>query len=304
MLIEHVDAVVDMRRHVTLVGGLVPNKGQEALDRLRETDTVGGFPLAARHHWAIDLDVPVLAEGESTDCLLLVGEGGYDLRYQRTLRALVKSLKKAGLAVAVLGAAETDGGDLARRLGDEAGFQRLARQLIATLKARRFQRIVTPDPHLFHVLKNEYPAFGGRFEVVHHTQLLAELLERGTLKPVVDGAAAAGGPVTYHDPCYLGRYNGEISAPRAALKRIGIQVIEPERRGLRARCCGGGGGAPYTDIPGKARIPDQRVADLRATGASIAAVACPQCTAMLEGVVGPRPEIVDVAELVAKAVDA
>jgi len=301
MLIEHVDAIVEMRRNVTLVGGLVPNNGMEALDKLRETDTIGGFPLAARHHWAVDLNVPVLAEGEATDWLILVGEGGYDMRYQRTLRAFVKSLQKAGLKIALLGAAETDGGDLARRLGDEAGFQRLAAQLIATLKTRRFQHIVTPDPHLFHSLKNEYPALGGTFDVWHHTQLLSDLLDRGTLKAT---RSAGSEPVTYHDPCYLGRYNREVSAPRNALKRIGIQVIEMERSAERGRCCGGGGGAPFTDIPGQTRIPDIRIADARQTGAAIVAVACPNCTAMLEGVVGPRPEVMDVAELVARAVEA
>jgi Fe-S oxidoreductase len=300
MLIEHVDAIVDMRRNVTLVGGLVPNKGMEVLERLRDTDTVGGFPLAARHHWAIDLNVPMLTVGTSTDWLVLVGEGAYDMRYQRTLRAFVKTLQKAGLCIALLGADETDCGDLARRLGDEAGFQRLAAQLIATLKARRFQRIVTPDPHLFHALKSEYPAMGGQFEVWHHTQLLSDLLTREQLKPTRAPNEAV---VTYHDPCYLARYGQEVDAPRNALERIGINVVEMERSGLRGRCCGGGGGAPYTDIPGQTRIPDIRIADARQIGAATVAVACPNCTAMLEGVVGARPEVMDVAELVARAVE-
>jgi len=301
MLIEHVDSIVDMRRHLTLVGGVVPNKGMEALQQLRDTDTVGGFPLAARHHWAADLDVPVLAEGDATDWLVLVGEGAFDMRYQRTLRAFVKTLKKAGLQIAMLGAAETDCGDLARRLGDEAGFQRLAAQLIGTLKARRFAHIVTADPHIFHVLKNEYPALGGSFDVWHHTQLLDDLLRKGRLQPT---RAATRESVTYHDPCYLGRYGREVQAPRNLLKGIGIQVVEMGRSREKARCCGGGGGAPFTDIPGTTRIPDLRMGDARETAAGIVAVACPQCTAMLEGVVGPRPEVFDVAELVAHAVEA
>lgn len=300
MLIEHVDAVVDMRRHITLVRGEVPNKGAEALEQLRETDTVGGFPLSARHHWAADLNLPVLAEGEQTDWLVLVGEGGFDMRYQRSLRAFVKTLQKAGLKIALLGAAETDCGDLARRLGDEAGFQRLSRQLIATLAARRFQHIVTPDPHIFHSLKNEYPAMGGTYDVWHHTQLLDDLLAKGALKPT---KAAGQDVVTYHDPCYLGRYGREVDAPRRLLKGIGIKVVEMERHAERGRCCGGGGGAPFTDIPGETRIPDIRIADARQTGATVVAVACPNCTAMLEGVVGPRPEVLDVAELVARAVE-
>ena len=302
MLIEHVDAVVDMRRHITLVGGVVPNKGADALEQLRDTDTVGGFPLAARHHWAADLNLPVLAASESeADWLLLVGEGGFDMRYQRTLRAFVKTLQKAGLQVMILGDAETDCGDLARRLGDEAGFQRLARKLIATLQARQFKHIVTPDPHIFHVLKNEYPALGFDAEVWHHTQLLADLLAKQQLKPT---RAARTDAVTYHDPCYLARYGREVDAPRAVLKGIGIKVVEMERSRERGRCCGGGGGAPFTDIPGTTRIPDIRMADARGTGAAVVAVACPNCTAMLEGVVGPRPEVLDIAELLAHAVEA
>ena len=300
MLIEHVDAIVDMRRHITLVGGVVPNKGMEALEQLRDTDTVGGFPLAARHHWAADLNVPVLEPGVQTDWLVLVGEGGFDMRYQRTLRAFIKTLQKAGLQIALLGAAETDCGDLARRLGDEAGFQRLSRQLIATLQARQFHHIVTPDPHIFHALKNEFPAMGGDFDVWHHTQLLADLLAKGQLKPSRAGSLES---VTYHDPCYLGRYGREVDAPRAVLKGIGIQVVEMERSRQRGRCCGGGGGAPFTDIPGATRIPDIRIADAKGTGAGVVAVACPNCTAMLEGVVGPRPEVLDIAELMAHALE-
>jgi Fe-S oxidoreductase len=304
MLIEHVDAIVDMRRHMTLVGGIVPNKGMEALEQLRDTDTVGGFPLAARHHWAADLNLPVLEAGAQTDWLVLVGEGGFDMRYQRTLRAFIKTLQKAELKIAILGAAETDCGDLARRLGDEAGFQRLSRQLIATLQTRGFRHIVTPDPHIFHSLKNEYPAldanFCGSFDVWHHTQLLANLLDSQALKPTRQGSTEA---VTYHDPCYLGRYGREVDAPRAVLKGIGIKVVEMERNRERGRCCGGGGGAPFTDIPGSTRIPDIRMADARLTGAGIVAVACPNCTAMLEGVVGPRPDVVDIAELMAHALE-
>jgi len=300
MLIEHVDAIVDMRRHMTLVGGVVPNKGGEALEQLRSTDTVGGFPLAARHHWAADLNVPVLETGAETDWLVLVGEGAFDMRYQRTLRAFIKTLQKAGLKIAMLGAAETDCGDLARRLGDEAGFQRLAGQLMDTLKARKFAHIVTPDPHIFHSLKNEYPALGGNFDVWHHTQLMADLLAKAKLKPTRAGSLET---VTYHDPCYLGRYGREVDAPRAVLKGIGIKVVEMDRSRERGRCCGGGGGAPFTDIPGSTRIPDIRIGDAKATGAGIVAVACPNCTAMLEGVVGPRPEVLDVAELMAHALE-
>jgi Fe-S oxidoreductase len=297
MLIEHVDVVVDIRRNLALVRGDVPGKGAQALENLRHTETVGGFPKAARYHWAIDLDVPVLTRGHATDYLLIAGEGAFDMRYQRALRALVKTLQHAGVDFAVLGKAEIDSGDLARRLGDEATFQQLAKANIALLGELSFKRIVTPDPHVFHCMKNEYPALGGQFEVMHHSALLAQLFEDGRIR-LKD--AAAGAPLTYHDPCYLGRYNGELDAPRAVLKALGFDVREMVRSRERGRCCGGGGGAPLTDIPGTTRIPDIRIHDARSVGADIVAVACPNCTAMLEGVVGPRPEVLELAELVAQ----
>jgi Fe-S oxidoreductase len=297
MLIEHVDAVVDIRRDLALVRGAVPGKGAQALENLRHTGTAGGFPKAARYHWAVDLDVPVLARGNATDYLLIAGEGGFDMRYQRALRALVKTLKHAGVDFAVLGEAEIDSGDLARRLGDEASFQQLARANIALLGELGFKRIVTPDPHVFHCMKNEYPALGGQFDVIHHSALLAQLFEDGRIR-LKDTAASA--PLTYHDPCYLGRYNGEFDAPRAVLKALGFDVREMARSRETGRCCGGGGGAPLTDIPGTTRIPDIRIQDARSAGAGIVAVACPNCTAMLEGVVGPRPEVLELAELVAQ----
>lgn len=222
------------------------------------------------------------------------------MRYQRTLRALVKLLKAAKVDFAVMGALENDTGDTARRLGDEATFQMLAKRNIATFNSLNFKRIVTADPHVLHSLKNEYPAFGGQYEVLHHTTLLAQLVASGQLKL---GKSEETRKLTYHDPCYLARYNNETDAPRALLKNIGIQVNEMERSGMRGRCCGGGGGAPLTDIAGKQRIPDIRIADARTIGAELVAVACPQCTAMLEGVV-ERPEVLDIAELLAASLEA
>ncbi|OHC67520.1 MAG: (Fe-S)-binding protein [Pseudomonadales bacterium RIFCSPLOWO2_02_FULL_63_210] len=229
MMIEHVDAIVDMRRHLTLEKGATPNKGAEVLD------------------------------------------------------------------FAVLGLEERDSGDVARRLGDEATFQLLAKRNIATLGKYSFNKIVSCDPHSFHVLKNEYGELGGHYQVLHHSTYMDELITSQKLNL----GKHKGGSVTYHDPCYLGRYNGEYEAPRNVLNAIGIEVKEMERSGFRSRCCGGGGGAPITDIPGKQRIPDMRMLDIKETGAELVAVGCPQCTAMLEGVVEPRPQIKDIAELVA-----
>jgi Fe-S oxidoreductase len=297
MMIEHVDAIVDMRRHLTLEKGATPNKGAEVLENLIATDNPGGFNPGGRMNWAADLNLSLLSDKQSTDVLFWVGDGAFDMRNQRTLRAFVKVLKAAKVDFAVLGLEERDSGDVARRLGDEATFQLLAKRNIQTLAKYRFKRIVTCDPHSFHVLKNEYGAFDGNYLVQHHSTYLAELIGAGTLNL----GQHKGNSVTYHDPCYLGRYNGEYEAPREVLRALGIEIKEMQRSGFRSRCCGGGGGAPITDIPGKQRIPDMRMQDIRETGAELVAVGCPQCTAMLEGVVEPRPMIKDIAELVADA---
>lgn len=297
MMIEHVDAIVDMRRHLTLEKGATPNKGAEVLDNLIATDNPGGFNPGGRMNWAADLNLSLMADKPDAQVLFWVGDGAFDMRNQRTLRAFVKVLKAAKVDFAVLGLEERDSGDVARRLGDEATFQSLAKRNIRTLDQYRFKRIVTCDPHSFHVLKNEYGALGGHYEVLHHSTFMAELVTAGQLNL----GQHKGGSITYHDPCYLGRYNGEYQAPRDVLKALGIEVKEMQRSGFRSRCCGGGGGAPITDIPGKQRIPDMRMDDIRETQAELVAVGCPQCTAMLEGVVEPRPLIKDIAELVADA---
>ncbi|SFU98171.1 (Fe-S)-binding protein [Halomonas korlensis] len=297
MMIEHVDAIVDMRRFLTLEHGNTPNKGAEVLDNLIATDNPGGFDPGSRLHWAADLNLPLMADVKQADVLLWLGDGAFDMRNQRTLRALVKVLRAAEVEFAVLGNEERDSGDVARRLGDEATFQSLAGRNIATLAKYRFQRIVTCDPHSFHVLGNEYGELGGNYEVRHHTTFIAELYDADRLA----FAPWKGGTVTYHDPCYLGRYNGEYEAPRRVLEALGIQLNEMERSGFRSRCCGGGGGAPITDIPGERRIPDMRMNDVKETGAELVAVGCPQCTAMLEGVVDASAEVRDIAELVADA---
>jgi hypothetical protein len=192
MLIEHVDAIVDMRRNQTLVEGIVPGKGPETLANLRETGSANGFDIGARYDWAVDLQVQVAQPGRPVDVLLIAGEGAFDMRYQRSLRALVKVLNKAGVDYAVLGGVETDTGDTARRLGDEATFQQLATQLIATLSTYSFKKIVTADPHVMHSLRNEYRALGGLYEVQHHTSLIAELVASGKLTPAAESALAAG----------------------------------------------------------------------------------------------------------------
>jgi dimethylglycine catabolism B len=299
MLIEHVDAIVDMRRFETLERAAMPLQSATALGELRATDTVAGRPLASRLDWAVDLALPVMRERRQVDVLLWLGEAAFDTRNQRSLRALAILLRHAGVDFAVLGEEELDCGDLARRLGDEVTFQDLAARNIAILAGYRFATILTADPHALHVLRNEYPAFGGRYHVMHHAAFLDDLLAAGRLTIADNGARGA---VTYHDPCYLGRYNGEIMAPRRLLSRLAAEVVEMECNSMRSQCCGGGGGAALSDIQGRRRIPDLRMDQARATGAPIVAVACPNCANMLEGVSGLNPTVADLAELVLRAV--
>lgn len=301
MMIEHIDAIIDLRRFETLERGATPGKGSTALGELRATDNPGGRDPTTRLDWAADLELPLIDEQRQVDILLWMGDGAFELRNQRTLRALVRLLRHAAIDFAVLGNSEADTGDIARRLGDEAEFQRLARRNTEMLSRYKFHRILTPDPHALHALKNEYRPFGPPLDVVHHSTFLYDLLRQGRL--IVAPADGARGPVAYHDPCYLGRYGGEFLSPRALLDALGIDRREMERSGSRSRCCGGGGGAPLTDIVGKRRIPDMRMDDVRATGASIVAVACPNCALMLQGVIEPRPEVADIAELLLESVD-
>lgn len=298
MMIEHVDAIVDMRRFLTMEKGNTPNKGAEVLDNIIATDNPNGYAPASRTNWAADQNLSLMRDVQETEVLFWVSDGAFDMRSQRILRSFVKLMKAADVDFAVLGDEELDCGDVARRLGDDATFQNLAKRNLAVLSKYKFKRIVTTDPHAYHCLRNEYSGLGfdqvlEGVEVLHHTTYLNELVQQGKLK--LD--SFSGGTVTYHDPCYLGRYNGEYEAPRELLRSLGVEIAEMERSGFRSRCCGGGGGAPITDIPGERRIADMRMEDVNTTGAELVAVGCQQCTAMLEGVVEPRPEVKDIAEI-------
>lgn len=294
MLIEHVDAVIDLRRAEVLERGALPPKAAEALDNLRMTDTQCGRDPAMRADGLVDLGLPVIG-AEPVDMLLWLGESAFDRRNQRAIRAFVALLRRAKADFAVL-PLERDTGDLARRLGEEAEFRRLAEANIAALSGLSFRRIVTMDPHVFHALGREYPALGRSWRVEHHTAVLAELIRERRLAPRM-----VPGRVTYHDPCYLGRYNGGYDAPRDIIAALGAELAEMAHSGRRARCCGGG--APAADVPGERRIPDMRMDEARATGAGRIVAACPFCTQMLEGVTGARPDVVDIAELLFEAVE-
>ncbi|NQY98423.1 MAG: DUF3483 domain-containing protein [Henriciella sp.] len=297
MMIEHVDAIVDLRRAETLEFGAVPGKAVETLLALRETDTVSARPLAERFEWAPEI---IRAE-ENThyEALLWFGEGGFDLRGQRTLKALISILNAANVQFAVLYDDEVDCGDLARRLGDEVTFERLARKNLHTLAALDFETILTADPHVLHALRNEYQAFGGALSVTHHTAFVLKLIQDGRLQINPDPIGA----VTFHDPCYLGRYNNEFEAPRELLTLLGADLVEMPRHKRNSFCCGWGGGAAFTDVPSERRVPDIRMDEATSTKAEILAVGCPNCAVMFEGVTNSKLAISDVIELVAAQIE-
>jgi Fe-S oxidoreductase len=291
MLIEHVDAVIDMRRFQTLELAATPGKAPEVLAASAETDTCSGRPVSERLNFASDLGLPRLTQGVPVDILLWLGDSAFNTRNQRSLRALLKVLKQAQLSFAVLDD-EADCGDTCRRLGDEFEFNRLAAGNIERLRAFQFARIVTLDPHVAHCLKVEYPALGGNYSVLHHTALLAELLEQRVL-------AVQQSPnlkVTYHDPCYLSRYLGQTEAARNIIAKSGMDFVEMQRHGRQSFCCGAGGGASITDVAGKRRIPDLRMEQACDTGAEIVLVACPNCTNMLEGATVKGPRVMEISE--------
>lgn len=298
MLIEHVDLITDMRRFQTMELGVAPGSANKALRNLRHADHLPLFRPGEQLLWMNDLPVRILRAGEACDVLLWVGSSNHEARGRQALRAFVSLMVRANLSFAILGEQERDCGDTARRLGDEASFQRLARTNIKTLTSVRFDSIVTTDPHALHCLKNEYRQLGASYEVRHHSELLRDLLLDGRLQVSRSGSV----PTTYHDPCYLGRYNGIVDAPREVLELLGVDLTEMHRSGMGSRCCGGGGGVPLTNVRGTARISELRMDDARATQTKQLVVSCPGCMTMLTAVSGPRPEVRDIAELVRDAI--
>jgi Fe-S oxidoreductase len=251
--------------------------------------------------------VPTVKENPGFEILYWVGcAGSYDRRAQRVARAMVKLLNAAGVNFAVLGREEKCTGDSARRLGDEFLFQELAQANIETLARYNVRRIVAHCPHCLNALLNDYPQFGGHYEVVHHTQLLSELIAKGRLKLPAETVPASGhGAVTYHDPCYLARVNGIHAAPREVLAAaLGATGSGPLREMPRCRektsCCGAGGGRMWMEEDPKQRVSGERTREALATGASTVAVGCPFCLTMLtDGVAaaGSAATVKDVAEL-------
>jgi Fe-S oxidoreductase len=299
--IEHVDHIVDLRRHLVMVESRFPAEAEPMLRDIERSSNPWGKPQGERAAWANGLGVRLLKPGSRPpDILYWVGcAASFDERARRAAESTVKLLLAAHLDVAILGPRESCTGDPARRMGNEYVFQSFAEQNIATLNGAGVTKIVASCPHCFNTLANEYPDFGGHYEVVHHTELLADLVRDGRLKP-----AASNEAVTYHDSCYLARHNDVLSAPRELVEAV-AQPIEMERSGKRTFCCGAGGSHMWMEERGSA-INEERVREAAETGAETLAVACPFCTIMLDDGVrqtGRDLRVADVSTLLVEALE-
>jgi Fe-S oxidoreductase len=299
--IEHIDHIVDLRRNLVMVESRFPKEGATMLRDLERTSNPWGKSATDRTDWAAGLDVRVLEPGDpAPDVLFWVGcAPAFDERARTGARSTAKLLKEAGIDFAILGPRESCTGDPARRMGDEYTFQGLARTNIETLDGVKATKIVTTCPHCFNTIGKEYPDFGGQFEVVHHTQLLAELVRDGRLRP-----EAGDEEITYHDSCYLARHNDVMAEPRELVSAVG-KPLEMARREERTFCCGAGGAHMWLEERGN-QINAERAREATATGASTLAVACPFCTVMLDDgmqATGGGLVVKDVATLLVEAVE-
>ena len=297
--IEHVDHIVDLRRHLVMVEGRFPSEGETMLRDVERSQNPWGKPQAERADWTEGLGVRVLQPGEPPpEVLYWVGcAASFDERARVTAQSTAKLMQAAGVDFAILGPRECCTGDPARRMGNEYTYQSYAQQNVATMNEAGVTKIVASCPHCFNTLANEYPDFGGRYEVVHHTELLTQLLEEGRLQP-----AAGTEEITYHDSCYLARHNDVLAAPRAIVSRIG-RPLEMARSGKRTFCCGAGGAHMWLEERGN-QINEERAREAAETGASTLAVACPFCTIMLDDGArqnGSELRVADVATLLAEA---
>jgi Fe-S oxidoreductase len=310
VMITYVDKIVQMRRSLVMIRGeSFPQELNKPFQGMETNGNPWNLSRVDRATWAEGLDVPTMAEKPSAEVLFWVGcAASYDDRAKKIARATVQLLKLSGVDFAILGEEESCTGDSARRAGNELLFMMLAETNVATINGYREQggikKIITTCPHCFNALANEYPDFGGKWEVVHHADFLLELVAKGKLVP----KHAVKGRVVYHDSCYLGRYNEIYESPREILKRIpGVELVEAEywtrNKGL---CCGAGGAQMWMEEQNKDRVNVKRTLQLLETGATTIATACPFCMTMLtDGIKSQEKEgeiqNLDVVELLASA---
>ena len=300
--LEPIDAIVGLRRNLVMISTSNPTS-KSVRNPLRNIEVRGhpwtGITLA-REDWTEGLDIKTLAEESDVDILYWVGcTEALDYRSMKIAQAMGRLMKRAGVNFGILGAEESCCGDPARRLGNEYLFQLQAQKNIEILQSYKVKKIVTACPHCYHTIKNEYPQFGGEFEVIHHTELIAKLLKESGLR-VGEGH---GGVITYQDPCYLGRYNGVYQPPRQVLNSIpGRTVVEMRQNRERSFCCGGGGGRMWLEESMGQRISEMRIGRAMETHAETVATACPFCLQMFEDAVKTKGveeslKVMDIAEL-------
>jgi Fe-S oxidoreductase/nitrate reductase gamma subunit len=306
VLIEHVPKIVDMRRSLVLEESRFPKEAEGALRSIETQGNPYGLPRAQRMDWAKGLDVKTVEEKPDAEYLYFVGcAASYDEANRAVARAFVGLLKQAGVDFAILGQQETCNGDPARRIGNEYLYQMQAQQNIEAMNAAKVRKVIATCPHCFNTIKNEFPQFGGNFEVIHHTQLLAELIRDGRLKPT----KAIEGKFTYHDSCYLGRWNDIYDPPREVVEAIpGTELVEMHRHRKRGFCCGAGGGRMWMEEKIGTRINHARVEQTLETGAPRVATACPFCLTMFRDGISAkgaedRLQVRDLAQYLADSVD-
>ena len=301
--------ILDIRRNLVLMENTFPKQLETAFRGMERAANPWGVPPTERMKWAEGLHVPTIDQNLEPEVLWWVGcAPATDARAQKTARAFANILNAAGVNFAVLGQNEQCTGDSARRAGREDIFFGLATANVELLNEIKPRRIVTTCPHCLHTLKNEYPAFGGNYEVIHHSELINELILQGKLHlragPQIDENQRS--IVTYHDPCYLGRHNGIYADPRQILKDACKNLVEMPRHAEKSFCCGAGGTQMWKEEEhGNARVSAVRVSEARATGAQTMAVACPFCMIMLTDAAkadGEMVKVVDVAEIIAERI--
>lgn len=304
VFIEHPDKIIDMRRHLVLMESKFPEEVQITFKNLETNYNPWSFGYSARADWAQGLDIPLASEKKNFDYLFWVGcAGSFDERGKKITQAFVKILKTAGVDFAILGTEEKCTGDSARRIGNEYLAQILIKENVETLKKYKFKKILTFCPHCFNAIKNDFPQFGAKYEIMHHSEFIAELIKQGKIK--VNGDSLK---LTYHDSCYLGRYNGIYDEPREVLRAgKGVDLIEMARRRDKAFCCGAGGGRIWMEEKEGTRISEDRVKEALSLSPDAIATACPFCLTMMEDGLKAvdkdgKVKAFDIAEVVAKMI--
>ncbi|MCG7315777.1 (Fe-S)-binding protein [Brevibacillus laterosporus] len=281
---EHVDKIIDMRRYLVMTEGSMPQEAQRALNNIERQGNPWGINRKDRMKWMEGLDeaytVPTVKTAEEFEYLFWVGAmGSFDNRSMKITHAFVKLMHEAGIKFAILGNEEKNSGDTARRIGNEFLFQQLAQENIALFEGYDVKKIVTCDPHAFNTFKNEYPEFGLQAEVYHHSELLIQWMKEGRLTPKKEVKER----ITYHDSCYLGRYNNIYDMPRQILQEIpGVEIVEMKRSQCDSMCCGAGGGLMWMEEHEGTRVNVARTEQALEVNPTAIASACPYCLTMMD----------------------